>query len=169
MSEDSVLVLVGSDRPIPGEHGRAWRALDGEPGHRRLLLIGAEESVDPAEFGPDSTVWVGRQVDHLEPSGDPADATVLLVVGQEAEPGFEAPFNDWMDTEHVPGLAGVPGTLSAHRYRSISGEPEYFAVYHLRDGDVNGSPEWKAASKTPNSATMKPHSRKRIRGLYTAE
>jgi hypothetical protein len=166
MSDDSTLVLIGSDTPLPGDRGRSWRAVDGEPAFRRLLLISGDEEPDVAAFGPDATVWIGRQIDALTPSGDPADATALLVVGQEPEPGFEDPFNSWMDDEHVPGLGGVPGTLSAHRYRSISGEPDYFAVYHLRDLDVNSSPAWKLAGKTPSSDAMKPHSRKRVRGLY---
>ena len=169
MSADSVLVLLGSDHPIPGERGRLWRAVDGEPAYRRLVFIGDDEPVDLAEFGPDVTVWVGRQIDALEPAADIADATALLAVGQEPAPGFEEPFNAWMDEEHVPGLGGVPGTMSAHRYRSTTGEPDYFAIYHLRHRDVNSTPEWKRASQTARSDAMKPHSRKRIRGLYVAE
>ncbi|HEY7174615.1 MAG TPA: hypothetical protein VH442_06840 [Micromonosporaceae bacterium] len=164
----SSLVLLGSDRPIPGERGRLWRAVDGAPAFRRLVLVDDDTQLDLAEFGPDVTVWVGRQIDSLEPSGDISDATVLLAVGQEPEPGFEEPFNSWMDEEHVPGLGGVPGTLSAHRYHSANAVPAYFAVYHLRNRDVNTTPEWKRASQTARSEAMRPHSRHRVRGLYVA-
>jgi hypothetical protein len=167
MSDDRTVILLGSDQPVPGTAGRVWRAVDGAPAYLRVLLAPSADDLDLSEFGPDVSVWIGVQVDSLTAAGDPADATGLLAVGQEAEPGFEGPFNAWLDDEHVPGLAAVDGTLSAHRYRATNGaEPEYFAVYHLRDLTVNKSPEWKRASQTPRSAEMKPHSRKRVRGLY---
>jgi hypothetical protein len=166
VSSPSVIVLLGSDKPIAAETGRLWRAVEGEPGYRRVLLVDAEPG--PLDFGAGVSVWVGRQMDSLDEAGDPAAASALLAVGQEPAPGHEAEFNAWMDDEHVPGLGAVPGTYSAHRYRSIHGEPEYFAVYHLRDLDVNTRPEWKRVSNTETSAAMRPHARRRIRGLYVA-
>jgi hypothetical protein len=91
-----------------------------------------------------------------------------MTVGQEPAPGHEVEFNAWMDTEHVPGLGAAPGTLSAHRYRCVHGEPGYFAIYHLRDLDVNKTPEWRSVGASALSTAMKPHARKRIRGLYIA-
>ena len=166
MSSPRIIVLLGSDKPIPGHDGRAWRAVDGEPAYRRVLL--ADDEPGALDFGAGVSVWVGRQIDSLAEAGDPAAAAVLLAVGQEPAPGHEAEFNAWMDDEHVPGLGAVPGTYAAHRYQSIHGEPGYFAVYHLRDLDVNGAPEWKQVSGSPLGAAMRPHSRKRIRGLYVA-
>jgi hypothetical protein len=167
MSSPRFVVLLGSDKPIPGPDGRPWRAVDGEPAYRRVILTDAQP--DPSGFGEEVTAWVGRQIDSLDEAGDPAAATALLAVGQEPAPGHEAEFNAWMDDEHVPGLGAAPGTYSAHRYRSIHGTPEYFAVYHLRDLDVNTTPEWKQVGKSATSAAMKPHSRNRIRGLYVAQ
>jgi hypothetical protein len=167
MSSARVIILLGSDQPIPGDSGRRWRAVDGEPKYRRVLLVDAE----PAEldYGPGVSVWVGRQIDSLNERGDPAEATALLAVGQEPAPGHEAEFNAWMDEEHVPGLGAAPGTYSAHRYRSAHGEPGYFALYHLRDVAVNSTPEWKQVGQSATSQAMKPHSRKRTRGLYVPE
>ena len=167
MSSAPVIILLGSDRPIPGDSGRLWRAVDGEPKYRRVLLVDAA----PAhfDFGPGVSVWVGRQIESLNEQADPAAVTALLAVGQEPAPGHEAEFNAWMDEEHVPGLGAAPGTYSAHRYRSVYGEPDYFAVYHLRDLEVNSTPEWKQVGKSETSHAMKPHSRKRTRGLYVAE
>jgi hypothetical protein len=166
MSSPRIIVLLGSDRPITVGEGRRWRAADGEPTYRRVLLT--DEEPGALDYGPGVSVWVGRQIDSLAEAGDPAAATVLLAVGQEPAPGHEDEFNAWMDGEHVPGLGAVPGTYSAHRYQSIDGEPGYFAVYHLRDLDVNRAPEWKRVSGSPLGAAMRPHSRKRIRGLYVA-
>ncbi len=45
--------------------------------------------------------------------------------------GGEDAFNDWYDNHHTPShVQGVPGFLSAQRYRSPHG-PHYLAVYEL--------------------------------------
>jgi hypothetical protein len=165
----SAIVLLGSDRPVPGADGSHWKAVEGEPAYRRVMLVEDATAVDPGSFGDGVTVWIGEQIDELAEAGDYRAAGAFLAVGQEPAPGHEVEFNAWMDTEHVPGLGGAPGTLSAHRYRSLVGEPAYFAVYHLRDLDVNKTPEWKRASATPLSAAMKPYARKKIRGLYVLD
>jgi hypothetical protein len=167
VSSAPFIILLGSDQPVPGDAGRAWRATDGEPKYRRVIFADTE----PGElgYGPDVSVWVGRQIDALEEPGDPAAAAALLAVGQEPAPGHETEFNAWMDNEHVPGLGAAPGTLSAHRYQAVQGKPGYYAVYHLRDLDVNSTPEWKAVGASATSQAMKPHSRNRVRGLYVPE
>jgi hypothetical protein len=167
MSSPRIIVLLGSDTAVDGATGTHWKAHDGEPSFRRVLLVDA--APDPASFAEGVSVWIGEQIDELPEAGDPGAATALLAVGQEPAPGHEAEFNAWMDEEHVPGLGAAPGTLSAHRYRSISGEPGYFAVYHLRDLAVNSTPEWKSVGASERSAAMKPHSRKRTKGLYVAD
>lgn len=166
MTSPRVLVLLGSDQSIPGPDGSAWHAVDGEPAYRRVILVDDVVQVDVSSYGEDVTVWVGEQIDELAEGGDPGEATGLLAVGQEPAPGHEPEFNEWMDVEHVPGLAAVDGCLSGHRYRSVSGEPGYFAVYHLRDLAANTTPEWKSVGASEWSARMKPHARKRVRGLY---
>jgi hypothetical protein len=166
MSSPRFIILLGSDQPIAATGGRLWRAVEGEPAYRRVLL--ADEAPGLLGFGSDVSVWAGQQIDSLGEAGDPASAAALLTVGQEPAPGHEGEFNAWMDDEHVPGLGAAPGTYTAHRYRSLRGEPEYFAVYHLRDLEVNKTPEWKRASGTATSAVMRPHARKHIRGLYIA-
>ncbi len=169
MSTPRTIVLLGSDQPIPGEDGSHWHAVDGAPAYRRVLLVEDAATVDPAAFGDGVTVWIGTQLDEVSEAGDHQAATALLAVGQEPAAGHEVEFNAWMDEEHVPGLGAAPGTLSAHRYRSVNGEPEYFAVYHLRDLEANQTPEWKSVGSSELSAAMKPHSRKKIRGLYVAD
>ena len=123
----------------------------------------------PTPSGTAFRYGVGRQIDELTEQGDYRAAGALMTVGQEPAPGHEVEFNAWMDTEHVPGLGAAPGTLSAHRYRCLHGDPGYFAIYHLRDLDVNKTPEWKRVGASALSTAMKPHARKRIRGLYIAD
>ncbi len=88
-------------------------------------------------------------------------AGALLVASMNVDPGAEAEFTDWYNTEHLPGLGAVPGVLSARRFRVSDTESErrYLALYHLRDGTVSRSDAWAAAANTPWSERMRPHFR----------
>ena len=88
-------------------------------------------------------------------------AGALLVASMNIDPGAEAEFTDWYNTEHLPDLAAVPGVLSARRFRATDTETErrYLALYHLRDGTVSRSDAWAAAANTPWSERMRPHFR----------
>ncbi|HLH87555.1 MAG TPA: hypothetical protein VKX28_03775 [Xanthobacteraceae bacterium] len=107
---------------------------------------------------------------HIGP-GDaaaPEGAGALLLNAMNVAPEAEDDFNAWYDEEHIPALAGVPGTLAARRYRSAEsggGTHRYVAVYHLASPDVARSPAWNAAVATPWTARMRPHFRDRIRIL----
>jgi hypothetical protein len=97
----------------------------------------------------------------------PEQAGALLLNAMNVGPEVEDDFNAWYDEEHLPALAGVPGTLAARRYRSAEtdGTHRYVAIYHLRSPDVVGSKAWMAAADTPWSARLRPHFRDRIRVL----
>lgn len=93
--------------------------------------------------------------DRIAPDG----AGALLVATMNIDAAAEAEFNDWYDTEHLPGLGAVPGVLSARRYRArdTGSERKYLALYHLRDAGVSRSAAWAEAANTPWSARMRPH------------
>ena len=169
MTTPRTIVLLGSDQPIPGSEGMHWKSVDGEPTYRRVLFVDDAGTVDTASYGDGVSVWIGEQMDDLAEAGDYREAGALLAVGQEPAAGHETEFNAWMDDEHVPGLAAAPGTFAGHRYRAVHGEPGYFGIYHLRDLEVNKTPEWKKVGASELSAAMKPHARKRVRGLYAAD
>ena len=94
----------------------------------------------------------------------PDNAGGLLVVGMTPAPGVETAFNAWYDNEHVPALAGVPGVLSARRFRTGGGNPKYVALYHLAAPGVIDGAEWKAASgSTPMPEHIRPQITDRLR------
>jgi len=99
----------------------------------------------------------------------PAGAGALLLNAMNVAPAAEDDFNAWYDAEHLPALAGVPGTLAARRYRSSeaknAGTHRYVAIYHLASPDVARSAAWNAAVDTPWTARVRPHFRDRIRIL----
>ena len=67
--------------------------------------------------------------------------------------GREAAFNDWYDNHHTPShVRGVPGFLSAMRYRSPAG-PHYLAVYELSGADALDHEEYKKRKLTPDNPT----------------
>lgn len=98
----------------------------------------------------------------------PAGAGGLLVNAMNVAPEAEADFNAWYDEEHIPALAGVPGTLAARRYVAegeTGGSHRYLAIYHLEHPDVTRGEAWKKAIDTPWSERVRPHFRDRVRIL----
>ncbi len=109
---------------------------------------------------------VGRCVRFLRYEGEqitpgnqlaPAGAGGLLLVAMNIAPALEAEFNEWYDSEHIPALASVPGTLCARRYRGAASTQEYVAIYHLATAAVPESAEWKKAANSPWTERLRPH------------
>ena len=97
--------------------------------------------------------------DELPPTG----AGGLLVNAMNIAPAFEAEFNEWYDTEHIPALSAVPGVLAARRFRGTSGNRKYVALYHLATPEVQESAEWKKARESDWTERLKPHFRDHLR------
>ena len=94
----------------------------------------------------------------------PKDAPALLLNAMSVVPEHEHEFNDWYNSEHIPALGAVPGTLCARRYRGTgSAVQRYLAVYYLTSADIPNSAAWKAAANTPWTERMRPHFRDHLR------
>ena len=78
----------------------------------------------------------------------------------------EDEFNAWYDTEHLPGLALVPGTISANRFLRVSGSPRYIACYELLSPSVMESKEWLAIRNTAWSSRVRPMFMNTVRQLF---
>ena len=79
------------------------------------------------------------------------------VMATDIEPAKETEFNSWYHTEHMPGLAAVPGTVHCARFRSLESRPRYRAVYDLVAPEVMGSPAWLAIRNTSWTSRIRPH------------
>jgi hypothetical protein len=77
------------------------------------------------------------------------------VVETDVAPEHEADFNAWYAQEHLPGLAAVPGTARAARFRR-EGSPRYIACYRLVAPEVLGSAAWLAVRHTEWSSRVRP-------------
>lgn len=93
----------------------------------------------------------------------PEGAGGLLLNAMNVVPEHEAEFNEWYDTEHIPALAAVPGTLCARRYRGTGAVQRYVALYHLASPDVQATAAWKDAANTPWTERLRPHFRNHLR------
>jgi len=91
------------------------------------------------------------------------EAAALLLVAMNVAPEHESEFNEWYNTEHIPALGSVPGTLSARRYRGTGATQRYAALYHLASSDVVSSAAWKTAANTPWTEKLRPHFRDHLR------
>jgi hypothetical protein len=106
--------------------------------------------------------FVGEQFapgDALAPQG----AGGLLFMGFNIEAGMEEEYARWMDEEHLPRLAAVPGVLSARRFVAIESTHKYVAVYHLTHPEVCSSPQWLEARETPWTHSIRPRTSDRLR------
>lgn len=88
------------------------------------------------------------------------------IVETDISKASEDEFNAWYDTEHLPGLALVPGTISAKRYLRVSGSPRYIACYELLSPSVMQSKEWLAIRNTAWSARIRPMFMHTVRQLF---
>ena len=88
------------------------------------------------------------------------------VVETDVLPEREEEFNRWYDTEHLAGLAAVPGTARASRYRNPETTPRYHACYDIATPATVGSPPWAAVRATPWSERVRPAFRNTKRTLF---
>ena len=145
---------AGADLPAGAE---AWCGLDGTTDRAYLPA--------PTRPGPN---WTGleRLLLRAVASAD-AQATHHYIVETEVLPEHEAEFNDWYASEHLPGLAAVPGTVRAARYR-LEGRARYLAAYDLTGVTVLGSAPWLAVRHTSWSSRVRPWFRHTRRLMYAA-
>lgn len=78
------------------------------------------------------------------------------IVETDVRPEAEDDFNAWYSTEHMPGLAAVPGTARARRYLG-TGAPRHYATYDLAERAAFGSEPWLAVRATAWSSRVRPN------------
>ena len=65
-----------------------------------------------------------------------AEAPYHYVVATDVDAENESVFNRWYDTEHLPGLAAVPGAVHCARLTASDGGPRYHACYDLASPEM---------------------------------
>jgi hypothetical protein len=160
--------------------GRRYVSLEGA--HKYVALYELEDlsaltSPPYREAQANSTPWTRQVVDNLRaftrteyeliqslghsPEGG---APFALLVRLETDPEHDAELNEWYEQEHLSALVGVPGCLSARRYRMTAGTPDsvkYLMVYEAQDRETIRGPAWTMAADTDWTRKMRPHFRSR--------
>lgn len=88
------------------------------------------------------------------------------VVEMDPEAGWMPELSSWYDTEHMPGLATVPGCVRASRYLNHDHGPLSLACYDLVTQETLGSPPWLAVRETEWSSRMRPRFTNTIRTMF---
>ncbi len=79
------------------------------------------------------------------------------IVETDAEEGWMPEIARWYDTEHMPGLAAVPGCIRATRLLNHDHGPQSLACYDLVSAQTLGSAPWLAVRNTAWSDIARPH------------
>lgn len=78
-----------------------------------------------------------------------------LLFSQMAPPaGWEADFEDWYETEHIPVRMDIPGFSHALRYRT-DGDPWHLAAYFIDDMAALDTPEYRTLKSDPSERTAR--------------
>jgi hypothetical protein len=139
----------------------------------RMLSAGAPTALAAirarvAQSCPDAAVqWLRRLSDLPGPSHGRI-APWHYIVETDVLPEAEQDLNDWYDQEHLPGLAGVPGTVRAERFACDESSPRYHACYDLETVETFGSPPWLAVRASAWSDRVRPSFRNTKRTMFRA-
>ena len=159
MSLDYLIEHVGVEPPVFGESHSSvtWWKCDRGPQWRAY----AERKLNPS--------WQVSEIRLLNSLQGPTSGEIgkyHYVVETDISKAAEDEFNAWYDTEHLPGLARVPGTVSAKRFMRLSGLPRYIACYELLSPSVMESREWLAVRHTAWSSRIRPMFLNTVRELF---
>lgn len=112
-------------------------------------------------------VWLSSTLARPGASFDArAEAAWHYIVETDATPEAEDDFNQWYATEHLPGLAAVPGVQWAERFDGAPSSPRYHACYDLHTLETFGSPPWLAVRATAWSDRVRPEFRNTRRTMF---
>ena len=89
------------------------------------------------------------------------------IVETDATAGWMDEIGRWYDTEHMPGLAAVPGCVRASRFLNQDHSPLSFACYDLVSEDTLGSAPWLAVRGSDWSSRVRPHFTNTLRTMFT--
>jgi hypothetical protein len=87
-------------------------------------------------------------------------------VETDAADGWEEEIFRWYDTEHMMGLAAVPGCVRAQRFLNGDGGPRSHACYDLIDPKILESAAWLAVRHTAWSDRVRPQFRNTRRTMF---
>jgi len=154
----------------------AWRALEG-----LLLHVYVDPAADvdetavalapiAAALAPVPPLSIARLECRRDIAGAAAGAAAPFhyVVETGVAPGYWNEVVRWYDSEHLPGLAAVPGCVRARRFDVRGDTPRSYACYDLASPAALTHPAWLAVRATRWSDRMRPQFRETVRTMFRA-
>jgi hypothetical protein len=114
--------------------------------------------MSPAVIGKNFTRTLGAQIFPAEAERADRGWAPALQIGRMSVPeAVDREWNEWYNTEYIPGYRKVPGVIYARRYRVVEGETKYTTVYEFEHEKVSETPEWneQRARSSPRSERMR--------------
>ena len=133
-----------------------WQSIDGTVARAYLLANGA----------PDGSWTQLVRLQSLDGASKGQGPAFHYCVETDVAPEHEAELNAWYAEEHLPGLASVPGTIRAARFRRGAGSPKFLACYDLTSPDTLERSEWLAVRHTAWSSRVRPHFQNTRRTMF---
>jgi hypothetical protein len=88
------------------------------------------------------------------PQGSSLQGSTILFSEMTPQPAWEAEFNGWYDTEHIPLRMACPGFASAQRYRATA-SASYLAVYEMGNAADLKTAEYAKVKGQPSEQTRR--------------
>jgi hypothetical protein len=117
-----------------------------------------ENRMSPRATGKNLTRFVGRQIFPSAVENSDRGMAPALQIGRMSVPdSADAEWNEWYNTEYVPGYLTVPGVIYARRYQAVDGERSFATVYELVNDKVSESADWsyQREHSSPRSGRMR--------------
>ena len=156
------LALGSGNSPVfscpDGSHVDIWRSVDGTSW--RAYAYGATPTGSQTHWSALTPLLRLQGVSQAEV------ASHHYVVETDVSAQQLEEFTAWYDTEHMPGLARVPGTVQARRFMRLDGSPRFIACYDLTTPLTLERPEWLSVRNTPWSDRVRPMFQGPVRTMY---
>jgi hypothetical protein len=117
-----------------------------------------ENRMSPRVTGKNVTRIVGQQIFPSTLENPNRGMAPALQIGRMSVPASaNAEWNEWYDTEYIPGYRTVPGVIYARRYCAVEEEYSFATVYELVNDKVSESAEWshQREHSSPRSGRMR--------------
>lgn len=77
----------------------------------------------------------------------------ILAVWNDCAAGYEAEYESWYQSEHLPERVGVPGFIRGRRYAALDAPHQFFTYYEVQSPDVLTSDAYRSRLESPTETT----------------
>jgi hypothetical protein len=158
------------DRQPPAIAGQIWQGGGTDLATRRMVADPPRwvHLADAALRPPERKPFLAWEMEQIAPGtlNGPEQAGGVILVSMTPDPEREDEFNDWYATEHIPFFNQLLGTITARRFRALTGSPKYVALCHVETVDIYATRSWMVIDETSWILRMRRFQRDRTYFLF---